>query len=288
MPAPKNLDPSSPREFYGAELRYQREAAGLTQAQLGERVYVSGSFIGQLEVGMRRMPMDLAQRIDRELDTDGYFERHCAAVRRSKHAEFFADVAEMEVSAVRISSYAAMLVTGLLQTESYARAVFRAVEPLAPRDEIERRVQARMERARLLADPTSPQLWVILDENVLRRPVGGALAMAEQLRHIAGLVRDDRIYAQVLPFDVGAHASQEGGLFLLEFVDAPTVAYVEGLHWGRLVDDPAAVARCEQSYDFLRAAALPREASLSLIESAAEDFDHDRSTGYECSDMAEE
>ncbi|MGW3275560.1 helix-turn-helix domain-containing protein, partial [Streptomyces kronopolitis] len=80
MPGPKPLDPSSsPRAMLGAELRHKREEAGLTQEELGRHLFVSGSFIGQLEAGTRRMQMEYAVKIDEVLGTDGYFTRNCEA-----------------------------------------------------------------------------------------------------------------------------------------------------------------------------------------------------------------
>ncbi|WP_455351060.1 helix-turn-helix domain-containing protein [Streptomyces sp. SYSU K217416] len=276
MPGPRKLDPSSsPRALLGAELRHKREKAGLTQDELGQPLFVSGSFIGQLESGTRRMQPEYARQIDELLGTDGFFTRNCKAATKSKYPDHFAEAAEAEAVAQTIKEYAPLLIPGLLQTEAYARAVFRAFQPTAPEEAIDELVAARLERARLLDDPTTPLLWAILDEGVLRRAVGGPPVMAEALRHIAHLVRRHRIIAQVLPFAAGAHAALEGFVKLMTFTDAPPLAYLQGLGAGQLMDDPATVARYELSYDLVGASALSPEASLALIESAAEDYAHD-------------
>ncbi|MGW2021470.1 helix-turn-helix domain-containing protein [Streptomyces decoyicus] len=273
MPGPKPLDPSSsPRAMLGAELRHKREEAGLTQEELGSPLFVSGSFIGQLEAGTRRMQMDYAVKMDEILRTDGYFVRNCEAAKKSKYPDHFAEAAEAEAIATAIREYAPQLIPGLLQTKAYAWAVCRAYQPTAPEDAIEETVTARLERANVLDHPTTPMLWVVLDEAVLRRRTGGPEVMAEALWHVTELIRKHRVIVQVLPFSEGAHAALEGSLKLMAFADAPPLAYLDGLGTGHLLDDPAAVARYELAYDLVGASALSPEASLALIESAAEAY----------------
>lgn len=272
MPGPKDLDPStSPRALLGAELRHARMKAGLTQDELGRPLFVSGSYIGQMEAGTRRILREHAVQLDEVLDTDDFFARNCEVSGKSRYPDHFAEAAEAEGMAETIKEYEPLLIPGLLQTEGYARAVFRAYRPTAPEEAIDQLVEARLDRARLLTDPTRPLLWAVLDEAVLRRKVGGGSVMADALRHVAGLALRHRIIVQVLPFAAGAHASMNGSLRLMTFPDAPPLAYLEVLATGQLEDDPATVARYELSYDLVRASALSPERSLALIESVAED-----------------
>jgi len=276
MPGPKKLDPSSsPRALLGAELRHRREGAGLSQEELGLPLFVSASFIGQLESGTRRMQLDQARRLDEVLHADGFFVRNCAALKKSKYPDHFAEAAEAEAAAKTIKEFAPQLIPGLLQIEPYARAVFRAGLPTATEDVIDELVAARLERAHLLNDPTTPLVWTVLDESVLRRRVGSATVMAAQLSHLARLIRDHRIIVQVLPFGSGAHMAMEGALKLMFFEDAPPLAYLEGLGTGRLDDDPATLRHYELTYDLVVADALSPEASLALIESVAEEYAHE-------------
>jgi hypothetical protein len=129
-----------------------------------------------------------------------------------------------------------------------------------------------MERSRVLADATRPKYWAVLHESVLRTAVGDEVTMAEQLDHIAALAREWAVMVQVLPFSVGACPLPTGTLKLMEFDDAPPTAYTEAVFSGNLLDDPALVKRTQGAYDLIRAAALSPEASLSLVESAAEDY----------------
>ncbi|WSD69934.1 helix-turn-helix transcriptional regulator [Streptomyces sp. NBC_01591] len=213
---------SSPRALLGAELRRRRESAGFSQEELGLLLFVSGSFIGQLESGTRRMQLDQAQKLDEILKADGFFVRNCAAVKKSKYPDHFAEAAEAEAVAKAIREYAPLLIPGLLQTEAYARAVFRAYQPTAPEEEIDDLVAARLERGQLLAHPTTPQLWTVLDEAVLRRRAGSSAVMAEALHHLASLMRQHRVIVQVLPFSEGAHAAMGGGLKLMSLSPCAT------------------------------------------------------------------
>lgn len=276
MAGPKNLDPSSsPRALLGAELRHARERKGLSQEQLGQRLFVSGSFIGQLEAGTRRMQPDFARMLDEVLETEDFFQRNCAAAAKSKHPEHFAEAAEAEALATSIRQYAPLLIPGLLQVPAYARAVCRAYQPTAPENEIDKLVTARIERARILDDPTDPLLWAVIDEAALRRVTGGHAVMAEALRHIADLARRGRVIVQVLPFGAGAHAAMEGSIKLMDFEDAPPVVYFEGVGTGRLEDDPAFVRHQRFTYELLTACALSPGNSLALIEAMAQDYAHD-------------
>lgn len=258
-------------EFFGTELKRRREEAGCTQVELGARVFVSGGYIGQFEQAIRKPQLDVAQRIDEVLRTDGFFERTWRKLIDDKrYADYFAAVVELERTATKICHFAPMLIPGLLQTAEYARAVTLAANPFVTDEYVEEKVCARLERARILNDATRPEYWAILHENTLRVPVGGTTSMAGQLAHIAGLARKRQVLVLVVPRESGACASMAGMMQLMEFEDAPPTLYTESAFSGELLDDPAVVKRALRAYDLLRGAALSPEASLALIESAAE------------------
>ncbi|THC40580.1 helix-turn-helix transcriptional regulator [Streptomyces sp. A1499] len=276
MTRPKDLDPSSnPRALLGAELRHARERAALSQEALGAPLFVSGSFIGQLEAGTRRMHTEYAEHFDSVLGTQGFFARNCEALAKSKYPDHFAEAAEAEAAATTIKHYLPLLIPGLLQTPAYSAELFRSYRPMATEDEINELVAARLDRGRLLEDPTTPVLWIVLDEAALRRPVGGPAVMAEALRHVADLARRHRIVLQVLPFSAGAHAGMGGSLKLMEFAEAPLLCFVEGLDTGRLIDDPATTARHSMTFSLLQALGLSPRDSLALVESVAHDYAHE-------------
>ncbi|WP_255951366.1 helix-turn-helix domain-containing protein [Streptomyces odontomachi] len=266
-------------EFFGAELKRQREEAGFTQVELGARVFVSGAYIGQFEQAIRKPQVDIADRIDEVLQTDGFFGRLCRKlIDGSRYAKYFAAAAELEAIATKICDFAPAVVPGLLQTPTYARALVRAENPFATEEFVEETVRARIDRSHILKSTTRPSYWVIMHECVLRIPVGGPLVMAEQLQHVIALIRSQAALVQVLPFAAGAHAAMGKMMWLMEFEEAPPTAYTEAVYSGNLLDDPAVVRRVQEFYDLLRAAALSPEASLALIESAAEDHKRCAST----------
>ncbi|MCC3655196.1 helix-turn-helix transcriptional regulator [Streptomyces sp. S07_1.15] len=269
-----DLDPySSPKTFFGAELRRLREAAGLTQLQLGERVFCSRDYISRFESASRRPQPEVSRLLDEVLGSGEHLQRLCRLARRSKHPDYFADAADLEKHAATISEYAPMLIPGLLQTEAYARGLTRATLPYAARDEVQAHVTARMERGGRLDDPGAPELWAILHEAALRVPVDGPEVMREQLDRLVTMGHDhSRVIVQVVPYSAGPHPLMYGTTLLMTFDDAPPVAYTEGAHTGQLIDEPALVAKFDRSYDHVRAAALTPRTSLALIESVAKDY----------------
>ncbi|MFB7606410.1 helix-turn-helix domain-containing protein [Streptomyces gardneri] len=260
-------------EFFGELLKERRESVGLSQGELGGRVFVSGGYIGLFEQGIRKPQLDVAQRIDEVLQTGGIFERTVRKlINKSPYASYFHEVAELEKVATRICEFAPLVVPGLMQTREYVRAVTVAANPFAMEEYVEEKVTSRLNRAQILKDATRPEFWVVLHENTVVTPVGGPAVMAEQLDHIAGLIQERWVLVTVVPRSAGAHASMNGMLRLMEFSDQPPTAYTETSFSGTLLDDPAVVKRAQRAYDLLRVTALSPAASLALIESAAEDF----------------
>ncbi|MBO8194460.1 helix-turn-helix transcriptional regulator [Streptomyces oryzae] len=277
MPGPKDIDGSAGvPTFYGKELRWKREQAGLTQQELVEGSYYGASHLSEIERGERRMPPDLAEHVDRVLKTDGFFRRRCEDVRKARlrgHAWYFEKALEAEKQAQTIEEWSPTLLPGLLQTEPYARAVVEAALPLALPDEVATKVDGRLARADLLkSDLKKPLFWAVLHENLIRQPLLRPTEMAEQLMHIADLAERRRIVPQILPLSAGPHPFMTGMTAIMTFADAPALVYTEGLHSGEVLDDPALVAAYQRSYDLLRAVALSPKASLAMILDAAEDY----------------
>ncbi|WP_016908825.1 helix-turn-helix domain-containing protein [Streptomyces xiaopingdaonensis] len=248
------------REKYGDELRRRRKAAGMTQEELAALIVCSPTLISHFEAGRRLPNPEDAARIDKALGTDGWFARWLEDLEH-RFADHFAEAAELEQQATEIREFGTTLVPGLIQTPEYARAVFRAAAPNPEPTEIDEYVVNRMARSALLSNPKVPQIWVVLDEAALQRPVGGSAAMAEQLAYVAELCEKGRIRLHIVPFACGAYSLMEGDLKLMNFSDAAPVAYVEGVMTGRLVDDPASVAQCNSFYTLALGEALPERAS---------------------------
>ncbi|MYQ77523.1 DNA-binding protein [Streptomyces sp. CB01249] len=262
-------------QFYGKELRYHREAAGLTLEKLVEGSYYGIGLLSAIEHGGRGMPMDLAAHVDRRLGTD-FFVRRCEDVqeaRRRGHAEYFARVLEAEKQATTIEEWSPTLIPGLLQTEAYARTVIGVERLQELPEETDEKVKARLARAQLFEDShQTPEYWAILPETLLWNAILPPEQMAEQLDHIAALIKRGRIFVQIIPWNSGAHTLMQSNIMVLDFADAPPLVYMEGQHHGQTVDDPGLVKQYRRSYDLLRAAASPLGASLAMIEAAAEEY----------------
>ncbi|MGW6356560.1 helix-turn-helix domain-containing protein [Streptomyces sp. NPDC055092] len=263
------------RTSYGEELRRRREAAGFTQEELSARAIMSRTHIAHIEAGRRRPSLEDARRLDQVLRTGGVFENFLPTQGEGSVAEHFAEALELERQATVIRTYAPKLVPGMLQTEAYAREVLQSGFPPKTDEERDSLLVTRLARARVLDDFKSPVTWFLLDEAVLRRPVGGPTVMCEQLRHIVEFGESRRIRVHVLPFSVGLHALLEGPVSLMWFEDLPQVAYVEGLTWGRVLELPSVVRECQTAYDHAMGDALSHRKSLALIRSVAEDCEHD-------------
>ncbi|QKW07104.1 helix-turn-helix transcriptional regulator [Streptomyces sp. NA04227] len=265
--------PRTQRQKYGEELKLRRLAAGMTQEALSAIVVCSPTLISHYEAGRRLPGPEDAERIDKGLGTDGFFFRWLEDLE-SKYADHFALAAELEKLATEIRLHAISLVPGLLQTDEYAQAVFRAYTPNYRAEELDQRVVNRMERAQILEDPLNPVLWTVLDEAVIRRSVGGPQVMSGQLHKIADMADSGRMRLHVLPFRVGAHALLGSALTLMSFADSAPAAYVEGLHTGHLMDDPALVDSCRTNYDLALGDAQSRKDSVALVRAAAEEYAH--------------
>ncbi|OAH13184.1 helix-turn-helix domain-containing protein [Streptomyces jeddahensis] len=262
------------RSSYGEELRRRREAAGLTQEELSVRAIMSRTHIAHIEAGRRRPSVEDARRLDEVLQTGGVFVRFLPTQGEGTVAQHFAEALELERQATVIREYAPKLVPGMLQTPAYAREVLQSGFPPKTDEERDRLLVTRLQRARILEDFKSPVVWYLLDEAVLRRPVGGPAVMCEQLRHIVKLGESHRIRVHVLPFSVGFHALLEGFISLMWFEDLPPVAYAEGLKTGRVLEVPSVVGECQVAYDHAMGDALSHRNSLALIKSIAEDYEH--------------
>ncbi|WP_078849657.1 helix-turn-helix domain-containing protein [Streptomyces sp. NRRL F-5126] len=273
MPAPKELDPSaSLAALYGTKLRKLRVRAGLTQRQLGDKVPIAHSRIAQFELGNETPPEDVNGKLDVLLDADGDLVDLWGHTKRTPYPDWARKFMAYEARACAMHKYMAHSVPGLLQTESYARELLRLGLPWCMSEEIDEAVAARMERQALLQSERPPLLWVVLDEAVIRRPVGGNVVMRDQLTRLMKAAMTPRVEVQILPFAAGAHSAMGGSLTVLSFESGPDVAYLEADHSGELVEDRAMVAKHSYRYDLVHAQGLSPEASTALIQKAMKEF----------------
>ena len=258
---------------FGSVLRAHREEAGLSRAQLAEALGCSPQWIEKLETGKKPSK-------ESAIDLDTYFKLPARTFQRmweeieqaGRHAApppGFRRYAELEKQATKIRKFEALLITGLFQTEDYARAVLASY--LAG-DAVEPALASRMERKEILSGDNPPRVWLTIDEWVLRRAIGGRDIMREQLRHLLDVGEHPHTMIQVLPHDTDHYVALSGSFTLLGFDDAPDVGYVEAVGQGNLIQEPHAVANCVVRYDLLRGHAHPVAESRRLIKTAMEDL----------------
>ncbi|ROQ71247.1 helix-turn-helix protein [Streptomyces sp. CEV 2-1] len=270
----QSLDPSaSPLDYYGWELRRQREAHGLKQHQLGEIIFCTGSLIGQIETTKKIPTRDFSERVDAALGTDGVFSRLMGLVLRSQLPTWFQPYADMEARAAYISTFQAQLVYGLLQTEGYARALVGVDHP----NRVDEMTAARLDRQRVLGRENPPALWIVLSEAALLQEVGGRDVMHEQLARLLAFRNDPWVQIQVLPFTVGQHTAMMGSFNLLRFDDDPDLFYVESYDQSHMTANPSVIKERSVGYARLQATALSPEDSATLIARVMEERYGDQS-----------
>jgi hypothetical protein len=232
------------RMLLGAQLRRLRESVGISADKAGYEIRASRSKISRMETG--RVGLKLRDVEDLltlyGVHSEEERARVIALAKRSKAPEWwtryndilpdwFETYLGLESAAVAIRSFEMQFVPGLFQTGDYARAVTRLGHHAASADEIERRVGLRLKRQELLARAQPPKIWAVMDEAVLRRPVGGSPVMRAQLRRLAEASWMPDVTLQVVPFARGGHAGASGSFSILRFGerDLPDVVYIEQL-----------------------------------------------------------
>jgi transcriptional regulator with XRE-family HTH domain len=275
---PARQQPTIKRRRLGMELRRLREARRLTIEQVAEKVHLSASTISRIENAQVRVRRGEVREIldafevgDRE--RDWLLELAVEALQKSWWHRSYSDLplpyADFEASAVRNLLYQVTVVPGLLQTEAYARAALQALSPGLDPPNVERRVAFRMERQAHFAEQRKLTLHAVLDEAVLRRPIGGADAMREQLASLGELSKLPNVQLQVLPFAAGAHAGLDGDIAIFEFEGYKDIAYLETTVSDFWVEEPSDVERYKKLFRSLSGQALSQQESRGFIDQVA-------------------
>lgn len=265
-----------------AELRSLRATSGLTRETVVDRTGINAATLYRIEHGRVR-PQTRTLRtlldlygVDQDQQAELVALLRDARQRGWLHAfqselpEHYTTYIGFEGEAHSVWNYESLFIPGLLQTEDYARAVIRGGLPNASRDEVERRVEVRMERQALLHNENPLHLWSIVDEAALRREVGGPEVMQAQFRYLMEVSELPHVTFQLIPFDAGAHPGMPGSFILLQFGDAaiPDVIYVDTMAGELFLEEETDVRRYKLVFEHLRAVAASPEASLSLVTSA--------------------
>jgi transcriptional regulator with XRE-family HTH domain len=272
----RDLDSAaSPLRVFGALLRRYRVKAGMSLEQLGARVFLSDDMVGKIENGQRAPSEQFVVACDAvaELNTGGTLtelrELLKDYLKQRAYPGWFIRWADREAEATILRSFELVVVPGLLQTQGYAHALLADRIASNP-DNADEIVAARMARQAILARDKPPELWVVIDEAVLHRPIGGPCVMREQLEHLLEVARRPNVVLQVIPATVAVHEGLRGaGFVIADFADAPRVAYQDTAVRGQVIEDSDDIAVLMASWDRVRAEALPRGASLDLIAEVA-------------------
>jgi transcriptional regulator with XRE-family HTH domain len=247
--------PTVQRLVLGSQLRKLRERHGITAEQAAETIRGSHSKISRMEhgrVGFKERDVgdlltlygvtDNEERaallhLAREANTPGWWHAYSDILPTWLEA-----YVGLEAAASILRTYEVQLVPGLLQTEDYARALIRQGSAVTEED-ITRRGELRVSRQEILRRPDAPQLWAVVDEGALRRPIGSAEIVRKQLRYLIEITDHPSVTLQVLPFQVGAHAAMGGPFTILRFAepDLADVVYIEQLTSALFLDKPVEV-----------------------------------------------
>jgi hypothetical protein len=282
--------PTVLRMLVGAQLRKLRETAGISREAAGYEIRASGSKISRLELGRvgfkerdvsdlltlyavsdpadRRLLLDLA----RKANAPGWWHRYSDLL-----PGWFQPYLGLESAAATIRAYEAQYVPGLLQTRDYARSVVMISHGSGTPEQVDRRVELRMQRQQLLTREDAPQLWVVVDEAVLRRQIGGPPVMRGQLAALIDATKLPTVRLQILPFTAGGHAALGGAFSLLRFPDQdlPDVVYVEQMTGALYLDKRDDVEEYAAAIERLCIEAEPPAHTVDILETILRDLDVD-------------
>lgn len=274
-------DPTSLRRALAGELRRLRDASGLTIQRVATALEFSQSKVSRMEtaqVGASPQDVDALAKLygcdQEQRDRLVQLARDARAAWATGWWHAYVDVSSaqskyiaLEVAADRIHAYGGLLVPGLLQTPSYARAVIRALYPHLRPHQVERWVEAREVRQALLRREAPPEIWMIVDEGALHRLVGGRQVMRQQLQRLIDDSALDAITLQVLPFGIGAHAALHGSFTILGFAEPtqPGVVYFENVASDLFQERDRVVRQFARAFERLGRLALDPGASIIRI-----------------------
>ncbi|WP_078591690.1 helix-turn-helix domain-containing protein [Streptomyces megasporus] len=250
----------------GRQIKLWREAAGLTQAELGEAIGYSLGMVSAVERAKRLPHPEFLTKADAVLGAGGKLAAMKDDVAEARYPKKVRDLARLEAEAVEMGAYGNHNMHGLLQTEEYTRALFEMRLPTYSADDIERHVAARMARQRIFERQPVPLLAFVQEEATLRRPLGGRMVLRRQLERLLEVGQLRHVEIQVMPTSREKHAGMAGELRVLKLGDGSAVGYSEAQLTSRLVSDPKEVQILEMRYGMIRAQALTPRESLAFIE----------------------
>ncbi|MCX4583646.1 helix-turn-helix transcriptional regulator [Streptomyces sp. NBC_01481] len=258
---------ASEMRLVGAQLAKFREAAGLTQRELASAINLNQETVASIEQGRRPLKPDLAVRLDSLLETKKALETAVANMPEIDLIPAWAEeYMDLEREAIALSSYQNQVIPGQLQTESYARAVFRSRIPILDEDEITKRVATRIERQEILQRKNPMSISFVIWQPVLMLRLGDGEIHSEQVRHLRVCAGLPGVSVQVMPLDRGSHPALDGPFVMLETPDHQSLAYAETQRGSQLIADLDEVSILSQRYAMLRTQALNQEDTVGLLD----------------------
>jgi transcriptional regulator with XRE-family HTH domain len=251
---------------FGRQLKRFRSRAGLERPEFGTLTGYAASTIAAYEQGRRVPPPRFIDVADKVLDAGGILQEMKDEVARAQFPAFFRDAVRLEAEAVELHIYDTHVVNGLLQTEEYARAVFRMRRPLLDEETIEQRVAARMLRQEIFSRWPAPLMSFVIEEPVLRRPIGGRHVRRGQLEQILLIAQKRNVEMQVMPLQREDHAGLAGPFTLIETTGGQRIAYAEVQKSSQLHTERKPVRELEAQYGIIRAQALTPRESMAFVE----------------------
>ncbi|WP_462187086.1 MULTISPECIES: helix-turn-helix domain-containing protein [unclassified Frankia] len=258
--------PTVRRILLGSQLRRLREEKGISRETAGYHIRASESKISRMELGrVSFKERDVADLLTFYQVTDDAERAPLLALVREANAagwwqnfndvlpSWFQPYIGLEEAAQLIRTYELQFIPGLLQTEDYARAIITQGSDHLPAAVVERRVNVRLNRQKLLYRKNPPRLWIVIDEAALRRPIGGPKVMRAQIEHLITASELPNLTLQVMPFSFGGHAAEGGAFTILRFpeMDLPDVVYLEQLTGSTYLDKREDVDRYMEVYNRL-------------------------------------
>ncbi|HCA88110.1 MAG TPA: transcriptional regulator [Streptomyces sp.] len=272
--------PTVLRVVLGKRLRDLRESAGLSYEQSGRALDVTHATIRRMEKAEVGLKVPYVEKLLRtygvtdEQEIDGFVSLAREANRpgwwhhfRDVLPDWFSAFVSLEGEASVIRAYEPHYVPGLLQTAGYARAVLRAGMPHATEAELERLAVLRVERQALLTREDAPLLWIVMDETVLRRPIGSPEVMREQIDQLIEASELPRVRLQIMPFSAGPHPAMYGSFHIFRFPlpELPDIAYSESLVGAVYFDQRDDVSTFLEALDRMCAQAAPAHTTRALL-----------------------
>lgn len=247
--------------MWGAMLQRHRENAGLSQVRLAEAINFSDAQIASVETGRRAPSEDFASRCDIATSADGILvDLHEMLLGRTGFMPGFEEWPAYERQATMLRGWESTLVPGLLQIPEYIEVVL---------DGYKTDVEARLSRQAVLTSKNPPEIRYVIDDWVLRHPVGSADIMNRQLEHLEHVVVEGLAHVQVIGSDVLPGIA---GAFGLATIDGRTIGYAESTDEAMLVVDPEKLHRLESIYHRLLGEAEPQARSLEHIRKVKEEL----------------